>query len=335
MTSRGQIFLNLDKPYYMAGDLVQGNVEIDLYEVVHARRIGLKWKGVEKVQLAYSEQVGDQTVSKIAKEKVDYFQGESDITLYHIHDCMAPGHYSYPFSYQLPSNLPGVFFENLACTMAKVGRERGGLMGSMMSLGSNNSDNNDKGVVMYKVKVYFDVQGKDLKQSLKFCVAEPVVRSIEPFSMKKDKSFTFSRGRLHVTVNICKNVFVPGEFIPVEISCDNQSGKRVEAFKVKLVRELRMKAQRRTETHSFELYRQTYDGVEKHSKGHNTYNFQIRPDTLPSTNGRLIHCCYYLSVEADVKLALDLEFKAPCVIALLPAPGHPINLYASYTPFHW
>ena len=45
-----QIFINIDKEFYFAGDTVQGHVFLNLYENMNANEVLIKFKGWETVR---------------------------------------------------------------------------------------------------------------------------------------------------------------------------------------------------------------------------------------------------------------------------------------------
>lgn len=44
------VFIQIDKPYYFAGDTIQGNIFLYLVEAINANEIFIKFKGWESVR---------------------------------------------------------------------------------------------------------------------------------------------------------------------------------------------------------------------------------------------------------------------------------------------
>jgi len=236
------------------------------------------------------------------------------LILYKIGSTMPPGKYNYPFLYQLPPNLPGAFYD-----------ERKEFDGDKI-----------RGAIVYKIKVFLDMPGKDLKYGQAIVVAEPVMRQIVPISDHQEKGFMFASGKLKMDIVLDKNVFVPGEIIPIKVHIDNESSKVVNSCKVKLMRKVQVRAKHYMKAHTEEVCRQQYEGCPPKTKKDIILSFPFPATQIyPSTRGHLVQCNYYLIIECDVPMAFDLESKPDILIALLPAPGQVINLYSNYMPKAW
>lgn len=212
------------------------------------------------------------------------------------------GNYEYKFEYKLPDNLPGVFNVN----------RRG-----------------HRGAIVYKVKAYLDMPGKDIKSKTHIVVVPSTSNDPKPVQGSASKKFLFGgSGRLNLTASIDKDIFSPGESVPVKVQVENNSKKSVAALKVKLMRTVHLKCEKGlVETWTEEVNRQVYDGVDKKSSDERTLEFQLAEDIFPSTKGELVHCSYNFDVECDVKMAFDLEVKLPIHVLLMPAEGAKITLF--------
>eukprot|EP00727_Mastigamoeba_balamuthi_P012794 m51a1_g8137 hypothetical protein (314) ;mRNA; f:14514-16001 len=313
MAGKGTIKLLLGKPYYVAGERVDGTVNIDLMTPVQASAVKIKWTGYERTLIEYTtidtDEAGQTKTVKL-KDENTFFKNEA--VLYQINQVMPAGHYNYPFSFQLPAGLPGIFFDERRVW----------------------GDNKIKSAIVYKVKVFLDVPGKDLKCSQKIVISEAVCRAMTPLHDKKDKGFLLAKGKLKMEYWLEKNVFCPGEVVPIKVKVDNESSKKVNHIKAKLMRDLKVKAKGETRTLTEEVSRDTFEGVDKKSELEKVFNYKL-PNVFPSTNGKLVQCNYHLDIECDVPMAADLEHHVPIAIALMPSAPMAIDLYASYTPHGW
>jgi len=172
----GTINFSCDKPYYLGGEFVNGNVDINLVQIVpNVQAVCLKLKGFERTRIEQlrSEKRGEQMVwvTDIFKDEKIFFN--QTVILYKIGNNMMPGKYTFPFSYQLPPNLPGVF---------------------------NDQRKDVRGAIVYKLKVFLDMPGKDLKYGQAIIVAEPVMRQIVPIKDHQEKGFIFASGQLKMDV---------------------------------------------------------------------------------------------------------------------------------------
>eukprot|EP00727_Mastigamoeba_balamuthi_P012795 m51a1_g8138 hypothetical protein (321) ;mRNA; f:16554-18062 len=320
MADKGTIKLLLDKPYYVAGERVAGTVNIDLMMPVQASAVKIKWTGYERTVIQYTivetgttnEEGETETEAKVETVRVEdentFFKNEA--VLYQINQVIPAGHYNYPFSFQLPASLPGIFFYHRKCA------------------------DEVKAAIVYKVKVFLDVPGKDLKCSQKIVISEAVCRAMTPLHDKKKKRFLLATGKLKMEYWLEKNVFCPDEVVPIKVKVDNESSKKVNHIKAKLMRDLKVKAKGETRTLTEEVSRDTFEGVDKKSELEKVFNFKL-PNVFPSANGKLVQCNYHLDIECDVPMAFDLEHHVPVTIALMPSAPMAIDLYASYTPHGW
>ena len=78
------------------------------------------------------------------------------------------------------------------------------------------------------------------------------------------------------------NVFLPGSPVPVRVKVDNESSKKVNHLKVKLMRDLKIKAQGFTKNITEEISRDEWPGCGEKSKLEGTYNFAIKPGVFPT-----------------------------------------------------
>ncbi|XP_041373505.1 arrestin domain-containing protein 3-like [Gigantopelta aegis] len=103
---------------YLAGQVVQGHVTVELNEEMKMRGIRLKFKGHARVHWSETHSTGSgknrRTHTKHYSASEDYF--DSEILLFgrwpkqEGQDFLHPvGRHSYPFAFQLPPNLPSSF----------------------------------------------------------------------------------------------------------------------------------------------------------------------------------------------------------------------------------
>eukprot|EP01113_Clastostelium_recurvatum_P040060 TRINITY_DN618_c0_g1_i5.p1 TRINITY_DN618_c0_g1~~TRINITY_DN618_c0_g1_i5.p1 ORF type:complete len:319 (-),score=84.73 TRINITY_DN618_c0_g1_i5:93-1049(-) len=318
MSHHGSIRFIVDKPYYMGGEQVTGRVEITINHHVHeARAVMVKWKGFERtmVENTVTRQGADgNPVTEVQKFKDEKTFFKDEVMLFSFQGRgLAEGVHTFPFQYNLPPTLPGVFYDER--------REHDG--------------DKIKGAIVYKVKCWLDMPGKDIKRTEKIIISEAVTRMPTPIHESNKKSFMFAKGDLKMEVDLPKNVYVPGETLPVHVRVNNESSKKVDALKVKLMRKVIIRAKHFTKEHVHEVHRAKYAGVDKKTDKVETLVFTLANDVYPSTEGHLVRCQYHLDVECDVANAFDLEVHPKITIALMPAPGAPVALYHNYSSHAW
>jgi len=320
--TKGSISLLLDRPYYIAGEIITGNCMLTITEPVQATSLIIKWKGMERTKFEISrtetyQQNGEtkfRTVVDKHKQEQTFFKTQLLLANYQ-GGTVAPGTYQFPFQFQLPNELPGNFNDHKHV------------------LGSEY-----RGAIVYKVKSNLDnVVEKDIKDTKYLFVVPRSMTIPQPVTCKNEKSFLFGgSGKLYMDVQIGKNVFQPGEMIPVHVVIDNQSKKKVDKLKVKLMRDITLKCKGHNYSYSEEVNRNEFQGVDKKAKLDNVLNYQLPKDIYPSTTGSMISCKYHLDIECDVAMAFDLEVHPVVEIIYMPAMGQPVfNIYGNMPKGCW
>jgi len=215
------------------------------------------------------------------------------------HAVLNTGVYNWNFSFALPPSLPSIFFEKyIEFDGDKV-----------------------KAAISYEVKVCVDKKGSDIKAKEKIIISELLTQRVLPIAETKVKSFAFSKGKLKFTGEVGKNVFIPGEIIPLHVKIVNPTKKNVEHIKVKLIRKLHVKAQHFTKTNQREIARWKFPGQAKKTDFEGNIEIQLPDKIYPSAEGHLVKCSYILDIELDLPWAFDSNIRPHIIIALLPAPG--------------
>jgi len=307
----GTIQLFLNKPYYLAGEVILGRVDLILSAPVVAKEVKIKWKGFEKTYIENTvvERNGDQTRLRrdIYKDDKTFFK--QDLVLAPVNGgILAPGLWSFQFQYQLPPDLPGVFFDKH----------------------TEFDGDKIKAAIVYEVKVWVDMPGSDIKAKERLIVSELLTQRVMPYADKKIKSFAFSKGKLEFSVDIGKDVFVPGEKIPVHVKVINPTSKRVSSFKVRLVAHIKVKARGFVKNFSKRVMDTKFPGTSAKQDFEGILSVDLPTNIYPSTDGHLVDCKYELYVEADLPMAFDLEISPKVVVALLPAPDVVYTIYQDY-----
>uniref|UniRef100_A0A6B2L2W1 C2 domain-containing protein n=1 Tax=Arcella intermedia TaxID=1963864 RepID=A0A6B2L2W1_9EUKA len=297
----GWIQLFFDKPYYIGGEVINGRVDLFLNHEVPAKKVMIKWKGEEKsyIENTWNDSDGHPHTD-VYKDNKTFF--DSSLVLFAVpegHAILPPGPHTWTFSFSLPPNLPSIFFEKyIEFDGDKI-----------------------KAAIAYKVKVFVDMPGSDIKAKEKLIISELLTQRVLPVAETKVKSFAFAKGKLKFSGEVGKNVFVPGEVIPLKVKVVNPTSKNVDNIKVKLVRKLTIKAKHFTKLAVKEIARWKFPGVTKKSDFEGTIQVQLPEKIYPSSNGDLVKCHYILEIECDLPWAFDAVIKPKVVIALLPAPG--------------
>jgi len=155
----------------VGGDMVSGTVEMDCLVPFFAKGVVLRVKGFERVWWQYQTQEWEgegQNRRSIMRthehrENKEFFK--QTIVVYPHQGTVSPGHYSFPFLYQLPPNLPGTYFEEG---------------------GHTNTGNGYYAKVLYKAKASVDVHFRhNLHNTVKLVVNEKFDRLLSPSYAEK------------------------------------------------------------------------------------------------------------------------------------------------------
>jgi len=162
--------------------------------------------------------------------------------------------------------------------------------------------------------------GSDIKAKEKLIIAELLSMRVLPVAETKVKSFAFCKGKLQFTGEMGKNVFVPGEVIPIQMKIHNPTKKPIQAIKVKLIRQLHITATylHKYSTRDMAVYKFPGQSAEKWE---GVVEIRLPEKIYPSTTGTLTKCNYVMSIELDIPWAFDVIVHPHIVLALLPSPG--------------
>jgi len=142
--------------------------------------------------------------------KITKYFFDSKLVLFEVpnHAILPQGIHCWNFSYTLPPNLPSIFFEKyIEFDGDKI-----------------------KAAIEYKVKVFVDMPGSDIKAKEKLIIAELLTQRVMPVAETKVKSFAFVKGKLKFSGEVGKDVFIPGEIIPLHLKVVNETKKKSESY---------------------------------------------------------------------------------------------------------
>ncbi|KYQ92713.1 FYVE-type zinc finger-containing protein [Tieghemostelium lacteum] len=321
---RNKIWMTFSQSSYVGGDIVQGTVEMDCIVPFYAKGVIVKFKGFERLWLqehrmeTEGQGQNKRTVHRTIdhKENKEFFK--STIVVYPQTGNVMPGHYSFPFSYQLPPTLPGTFCEegkdNLGAYSAKV---------------------------LYKAKATIDVAHKcDLKYTTRLIVNEKCGELVKPSFAENKKSFLMTKGKLHVKAWLNKNAYIPGDTLINKIKANNTSTKPTRKISLKVHHTMQLKAHLYHRGINKVVYKQEYDGFQPCFFGKRYLPFFIPVELKPSsTLGNHIKSTYFLEIEFDIPGAIDLSVNLPLTLfapqflySSIPSqpPGAPLPPDVSY-----
>jgi hypothetical protein len=312
---KGKIGISVEKPSYIAGEIVRGTIYVEVYEPIKCDALVLKATGKEKVEWRETQTEIDDDGNSINK----YEDHESDkeffkqkIVISAISQMYMPGHYMYPFEYQLPVGLPGSFH--------------------LESYSSGFVDNLEA-KIKYKFKATLDVDGfysSDLKADCNLVVHERNFQSIQPSHDSTTQNVNFlcciNRGTCQLAVGMDKNVYLPGETSQIQCQIDNKSQVDITTMRCHLYQDIRLHLKHGgVQEFTREIATREFPGVPAQSSLQQPQPLVLASDRgefiNPSTTGSLIQCSYRIIVECDIPWCPDVELHLPVTIIAPEIPN--------------
>lgn len=262
-----------------------------------AKGVLLKVKGFERVWWEYQETEfegeGENRRSVVRtrehKENKEFFK--DTIRVYPQQGTVSAGHFSFPFTYQLPVSLPGTYCEE------------GGHHGQRYYA-----------KVLYKLKATLDVAFRhNLHSTTRLVVNERFDQLVKPSFAENSKSFLTASGNLHIRTWLDKNAYFPGETVMAKLKANNTSVKPTRKIVIRVVHCLELRAHGHVKRVSHVEYEKQFPGFEPCY-----YGVKWMPFTIPvglvkpsSLMGHHVHSSYLFHIECDIPQATDLAVSLP------------------------
>ncbi|GAB9472303.1 hypothetical protein Gpo141_00009484 [Globisporangium polare] len=312
---KGKIGISVEKPSYVAGEIVRGTIYVEVYEPIQCDALVLKATGKEKVEWRESRNESDGDGNTITKyedhdDEKEFFKQK--IVICAIPQEYMPGHYMYPFEYQLPVELPGVFH--------------------LESYSSGFVDDL-KAKIKYKFKATLDVGGffsKDLKADCNLAVHERNMQLIRPSEDSTTQNVNFlcclNKGTCNLAVAMDKNVYLPGEVAQIQCQINNNSSVEISAMHCHLYQDIKLRLSHGG-FHEFtrEIASRVFPGVAAQSSSSQPQPLPLASDhgefLNPSTTGNLIQCSYRINVECDIPWCPDVVLHLPVTLIAPEIPN--------------
>jgi hypothetical protein len=254
---------------------------------------------------------------------------------------LAPGQFTFPFTFRLPTGIPGSFVQG-AWSDSVLHK---GFPGSGWG---EDSKEFARGIVSYTVEVEADAKGWGGDVSYRQPLTIYPALQTEIKAVKETKTANvmvcccIDKGSATMTVYFDKNCYIPGERCSIICEAKNDSSVDFNAIKVKIKRQLTLRGDGGRQYNSVtELVREKFDGVKAMTDATGAAARNV-PVTLvdqkglgafvPETSGSLIQCKYWAEVEFDIPYAPDIEIRLPLTIY---APQPPPDWAFAAPPSYW
>jgi hypothetical protein len=330
---KNKMSLKTDKAFYVSGELVTGTIKVKLADDVVCKGVMFKVTGYEKAEWEEletktcevevereNEEGGTETVSETRfYDEVEEHEGKKEffkerMLVSEAVELLPEGVHEFPFQYQLPPGLPGVFEYKKKRKVHK--RDQDG--------GSSEEELKVKAKIVYKLKCYLDFdRAKDLTAKQELVVHEMIEGNINPSHDEITREVMLCccipRGQCELKAVFDKNQYVPGELAQCMAKIDNRSKSDVGEMSVKLMRTIRLKNKHGRDYNIVDtILEANYEGVPAETDAERAMPLQLAGDLQPSTNGKICHCNYHFDVECNISMAPDIELHMPVVLYAPP-----------------
>ncbi len=312
-TPAGKICTILDKLYYVPGETVTGRVVLAANETIECNAIVLRIKGKEKAEWD-EKRTRTEGQGENARQVEYWKEYDSKNKFLDMHvvvspdafDCQ-PGQYVFPFSFQLPNNIPGSF----SIANWKHGDKR-----------------DIDAEIKYTISATIKRAGlftPNLKSKVLLTVCARPNVSVQPQSCAKSGRVMFMccipKGNVSMEAVFDKNCYCPGELSQIMCTTRNESTVPVNAMRVKLMRVITLYADGHECRIVTTVSENSYSGVQPgQTKENQSLPLQLAPTLYPSTMGQRIKVAYHIDVESDIPWAPDIEIHLPVKI-IAPQPA--------------
>ncbi|KAF0688501.1 Aste57867_19902 [Aphanomyces stellatus] len=313
INGKGTLEVRMDKPYYISGDIITGNLFVDVRQPIECNEVVVFVKGKEKVyweEEEYVEREGkdDKTIVKRFSNGREFFKQK--LVLFNVQHALAPGQYIYPFQYQLPMGLPGCF--------------------------DNDHDDGVHAKIEYSIKGAIGVQGmfnRDLKKKQTLTVYAQLAGYVAPSFDEKVQSINylccFPQGTCTLRVAMDKNMYGPGEVPRIQVDIHNNSKCDVRTMQCKLRRTTIVVGSGKKRTLTKFLTTANFPGVASGQSISQPQSFQLAGKGMfPSTVSSFVTVSYTIDVVCDISLCPDVKLKLPIALGA-PALQQPAVVVAA------
>lgn len=314
MGQANSIFVWTEKANFFCGEVVRGSINLNCITPFNCHGLHMTVLGEERTH--WKEQRSRSRTTSDGRTETEwydvFFDGHNTffkvkVMVFNFGGHVQPGQYSFPFSFQIPMGLPGVF--------------------------EGSSFQQARGSISYSIHAECEVGGifnPNIRHCQNFIINELLQQNVAPISFREHTNVNccccFNRGHADLSVHVSKNCYAPGELAHVICDVRNESSEAFTLVRVKLVRTMNLRAQHHTHTSVDVVSENDYSGIDANSNhaGPNALQLplQLSPAIYPSVIGRLVQCQYHVEV--------TLVSKGCCISNLTVRV--PVRIYAPQPP---
>eukprot|EP01098_Paradermamoeba_levis_P002718 TRINITY_DN1317_c0_g1_i4.p1 TRINITY_DN1317_c0_g1~~TRINITY_DN1317_c0_g1_i4.p1 ORF type:complete len:286 (-),score=59.49 TRINITY_DN1317_c0_g1_i4:41-898(-) len=255
-----------------------------------AEQVQVRMYGKEATRVRTTEHVTERRSDGTTHTRVVHHNHYSSreflraiIVVWSFNQELFPGHYSVPFSFVLPTTIPGSFHFTSIDADAEV---------------------------RYKIKGKIKVSGlSDVEtDEVPVSVNEKFEGMVNPLHGENSKSFTFTSGKLNSRVWLDKSVYFPGESGSVVFKANNTSLKKINNVVAKIYQYIDVKAGGHSRMVKNKLFEVKLYGFDPFFYGIRYFRVPV-PISLPLNSTKAVFCSqkYQMSIVCDIPNAFDLS----------------------------
>ncbi|MEW5313995.1 MAG: hypothetical protein WDW38_005524 [Sanguina aurantia] len=329
------IYVHLAQQTYFTGDTVTGTILLNVTKPFPCSSILLKVEGHEEVRwterVQRSERVlgGDPNLNETRMVAVHIPHHarrsilEVNVPLHSYPQECIPGQYQFPFTFQLPVNLPSTF------TFADHGFSEGGRYSDTM------------GVIRYSVAAECVVPGVftcNLRGARDLTLLQRITFSPAQLTSTAHQHVRCccccNKGSASVTARVERGMLHAGETVNVSVSVENQSTVQFLQTEVRLCRAVHLTTGSSTRDHADAVALAVCPGLMPGTSSRGVPVCLAVPfDASPTATGQLLTCRYRVEVRMKTTCCMsDAVLEIPVVVrgvppeeacspALQPPPG--------------
>lgn len=260
---KSQINIYLDKPYYLAGDVVDGIIILDVTNPIAIQDMIIAINGKESSYI-HNGKNHHTSSAKVLEHYIMILDGWMEFPI---------GRYCFPFYFELPKDIPGSFEET--------------------SIVKSN-------FIKYHLKISPKVLSKNasLRCSKKMIIVEDLYMPISSISTHSDSSIPKfcccgSSGSVSVIIDLDKNAYSSGEKINAHILIDNSNNiKKIKRIKLKFSRCQLIMVEDISRVVKITYWKTKINLVKPGERFEENYSFDIPEGLIPSSRGTLQDISY-------------------------------------------
>eukprot|EP01080_Neovahlkampfia_damariscottae_P002791 gene2791-4199_t len=271
--------ISFHKTCYKSGEIVTGDIYINVNWERKVEAISLQFYGYEKVEYEDDFKKMKSNTKPLLNETILIAESGD----------FYPGSYEYPFEHQLPdSELPSSFHTTIKQFNKKV-----------------------ISTIFYEAILLVEfTKGKKIETYEELIICDEESKLSKPIISAKNKVFP-DNSSVTMKLDLEKDIYKVGEQIRIISNITNETSRQVSLISVKLLLHLTAQADSQYFQTINECFSDILTGVEAQTKDTRTIKINVPSKLQPNTNGEIIQAKYFLQIHLDLGTGSDLDCSIP------------------------